>query len=542
MPSCFVIMPYGGDEEAKRNHYLGVYQGILLRAAIEAGFKPEEVKRSDIHGTLGNIPKEIVQDLVTADIVIADLSEGNANVFWELGVRHVLRKGGTVSVINANDRIPFDLAAYRVVKYDTSNFLRVQEVVTEIAKQIKARLANSDTSDNPVHDNFPQLPRSYLFSEDDRTKDLEERVKRLSEENDGLKKRVRELDPTDAYGRGASDILGILAAADQQHRSTSENKIIQLAGAVQQGKKGETLFIERLRNLLQNPFITASEFLQIRQLCRQMSLSAYEQAVMKIAYDRFPADSSIFKALIATYNDAPTHDEKMKGLRLIERHLDIERDDSNDVVRLRRVAQASISNVGMLFNFYMGMAEWGWIITIADQLAEKARPDELAFLLRNKANALAKSLKYEEALDAYERSIEIKADDQTMAWYADFLDDLGRYEDSYSWWEKSYLADKNDFNRFVQLANHIILRGVVKNDDCGYTRDVPHEERLKYAMPLYIYALRRNPQLTQRVISALVNAKAVEEATDISQGMIPQGEYNTSALNCLLALAGFQPA
>src|SRR5215207_2752710 len=101
-PLCFVIMPYGGKDEQRRKHYLGVYQGIIQPAATEVGLEP---KRSDIAGQPGNITRDIVEDLATAEVVIADLSEGNPNVLFELGIRHVLRKSGTIHIVNRDEHI-----------------------------------------------------------------------------------------------------------------------------------------------------------------------------------------------------------------------------------------------------------------------------------------------------------------------------------------------------------------------------------------------------------------------------------------------------
>ena len=88
--TCFVIMPFGKDKD-KQSFYTSVYESIIFPAASKCHY---EVNRVDTKpSNVGNITKNIIHDLVYSDIVIADLSEGNANVFYELGIRHAIRSG-----------------------------------------------------------------------------------------------------------------------------------------------------------------------------------------------------------------------------------------------------------------------------------------------------------------------------------------------------------------------------------------------------------------------------------------------------------------
>ena len=74
---AFVIMPYGGSDPDRRKHYEGGYWSIIVPAAQKAGL---ECKRSDIAGEPGNVTSDIISELADASVVIADLSEGNANI------------------------------------------------------------------------------------------------------------------------------------------------------------------------------------------------------------------------------------------------------------------------------------------------------------------------------------------------------------------------------------------------------------------------------------------------------------------------------
>src|SRR3954464_15631493 len=69
----------------------------------------------------GNIRADMFQLLLTADIVVADISIHNPNVFYELGVRHALRNRGAVLLRAPLSEFPFDLAANRYLAYDPAN-------------------------------------------------------------------------------------------------------------------------------------------------------------------------------------------------------------------------------------------------------------------------------------------------------------------------------------------------------------------------------------------------------------------------------------
>ena len=65
----------------------------------------------------GIILQDIINGLVDSDVVIAEISPTNANVFYELGYAHALRKP-TVLLARRGGTLPFDVSAYRVIFYD----------------------------------------------------------------------------------------------------------------------------------------------------------------------------------------------------------------------------------------------------------------------------------------------------------------------------------------------------------------------------------------------------------------------------------------
>src|SRR6202008_1520440 len=106
----------------------------------------------------GNIRLDMFQRLLTADLVIADISIQNANVYYELGVRHALR-GKHTFMIRARgadlktDEVPFDLKTDRYLTYDGLNPAAGIDDLYEGLKQT----INAEAADSPIFQMLPDL-------------------------------------------------------------------------------------------------------------------------------------------------------------------------------------------------------------------------------------------------------------------------------------------------------------------------------------------------------------------------------------------------
>jgi hypothetical protein len=131
-------------------------------AAVQAKLIEPAMTACDIQGgttepflQAGNIRADMFQQLLVADIVIADISIHNANVFYELGIRHALRPRRTFllrakSHKNAaergpEDEVPFDLRTDRYLEYDPDQ----PENTVEILKSGLLQTLASDRVDSP---------------------------------------------------------------------------------------------------------------------------------------------------------------------------------------------------------------------------------------------------------------------------------------------------------------------------------------------------------------------------------------------------------
>lgn len=155
--SCFYVSPIGDDGSPERLH-ADLFLGSLIEPALEP-FKLEVV-RADKIDKPGFITKQVIDYLVRSRLVIADLSFHNPNVFYELAIRHAIRKP-IVQIIRRGDRIPFDVNQSRTVIIDNTSIYTLVPMIdayrSEIANQVRRALENPDDTDTPLSIFYPNF-------------------------------------------------------------------------------------------------------------------------------------------------------------------------------------------------------------------------------------------------------------------------------------------------------------------------------------------------------------------------------------------------
>jgi hypothetical protein len=141
----FVIMPFSGTGKHTEEDWTEIYENIFKPAIEDCNFTCDRA----IPKT-GSLISSIIERLKTSKIVLADITERNANVFYELGVRHSLSKRTIIVCQNSQD-IPSDLRGYWYLPYG----IRPSEVTkfkSDIKRIILEIEKNPDKSDSPVSD------------------------------------------------------------------------------------------------------------------------------------------------------------------------------------------------------------------------------------------------------------------------------------------------------------------------------------------------------------------------------------------------------
>jgi hypothetical protein len=167
MATCFVIMGFGEKTDFQSNpqrvlNLNRTYEDIIKPAVTEAGLtciRADEI----IHSTV--IDKPMYDNLLSADLVVADLSTSNANAIYELGIRHALRQQRTIVMAENNFSFPFDLNHLSILKYEHlgkdigyGEVMRVRRILKD---KINA-VMTSPEADSPVFLFIPTLRAASL--------------------------------------------------------------------------------------------------------------------------------------------------------------------------------------------------------------------------------------------------------------------------------------------------------------------------------------------------------------------------------------------
>jgi hypothetical protein len=182
---CFMIGPIGavGSPERKRSDQ--VLKHIFTPAAQLCGY--EVPVRADHISDPGTITRQIVERLLEDPLVLADLTGHNANVFYELAIRHAVFKP-VVQIIKTGESIPFDVAVMRTVQVDLTDPDSVEAARDEVARQIRAVEADPSHVDTPLATAIDVLG-ARKGGRSDQAKILEE-LGRLTEAVSGLPREV----------------------------------------------------------------------------------------------------------------------------------------------------------------------------------------------------------------------------------------------------------------------------------------------------------------------------------------------------------------
>lgn len=116
-PHAFVAMPFGvkKDSQGAEIDFNRVYAELIKPALEAVGL---DVFRADEEERAGDIRTDMFQELLIADLVVADLTLDNPNVWYELGVRHALRARGVVLICDGRVTTAFDLYTDRKLRYN----------------------------------------------------------------------------------------------------------------------------------------------------------------------------------------------------------------------------------------------------------------------------------------------------------------------------------------------------------------------------------------------------------------------------------------
>jgi hypothetical protein len=228
--TCFVAMPIGSGENFQiyKNRY-----ERMIKPAVEFDEKGNRTDfrcvRSDFISKPGSITREILEQLYYSDLVIADLSDLNHNVFYELGVRHGL-KNKTILLAHKGTELPFDLKDYRVIWYE-DRIGGDDVTIPEIRQFIKTILQTPTIIDSPVFNAIPELEKQFSGESAFEREELLSLRKEMQEANAKiaiLEETNRNL--SDTFGRLSDPIKDIISKLEDKERDSAQKEVAEAVG------------------------------------------------------------------------------------------------------------------------------------------------------------------------------------------------------------------------------------------------------------------------------------------------------------------------
>lgn len=223
-PLLFAAMPFGERAEPGGSRVVDfdlVFETCIRPAAADAGV---ELIRADEELVGGIIHGPMFERLLLAEVVIADLTFANPNVFYELGVRHAARPHATILIYANIAQLPFDVGLIRAIPYEldpAGTLLSPDKLRLALAERIE-HASTGPAVDSPLFDLVEGYPGITLAHES--TKTFRERAVWISE----LTLRANELARSDADRQSVRSGLAAVEAEAAGLKGAEEQLLVMI--------------------------------------------------------------------------------------------------------------------------------------------------------------------------------------------------------------------------------------------------------------------------------------------------------------------------
>lgn len=219
---CFVIIGY----DTKFDHNTGknidfekTYRTIVKPVFDELGivcFRAKDIEHS------GVIDVPMYDSILKADYVLADLTALNANVMYELGIRHAVKKNTTILISDNQLKIPFDVNHILVDQFEHLGIAIDHEEVLRFRALLKSKILAIEKApkiDSPLYTLFPMLNTPY-FSEKE-IADIKESIE-SEEKNESISELVSKAE----IAKNTKDFIKAIELLTKAKKQTADNEFI----------------------------------------------------------------------------------------------------------------------------------------------------------------------------------------------------------------------------------------------------------------------------------------------------------------------------
>ena len=178
---CFVVGPIGVRNSEERIHADNLFHDVIVPALRPLGFEQSAIIRADHLENPGSINEQVINLILDADLVVADLSFHNPNAFYELGIADTSGKV-VLSFCREGDGIPFDRLQDRTIVADIGIWQEKDRAREQLQRFAEKALEPNFKVSNPVTHarGFASL-RTSADPKDKLIADMERRIEALEQ-------------------------------------------------------------------------------------------------------------------------------------------------------------------------------------------------------------------------------------------------------------------------------------------------------------------------------------------------------------------------
>lgn len=276
--TCFIISTIGEEGSNERKSADEKYDLVFLPILKELGY---EVTRADKIGTPGSISYDIVNHIISSNLVIADVSDVNPNVFYELAIRNAVNKP-VIVIRSPTQRLPFDIIDKRAISLDMKD-ARLWTKGKDILKQqiVEAEKDPKLASKSILSDFSFQIDADKKISPDT---EMNLQLKDMKAEMRRLNKQISQIKNTGLYDSD-SNIDDII---DDFRNSTAHQEVSRLQ-----------LFIDVLRSLEGDRKMPVEEKIFVKELIKT---SKFTEEEARNFIRRMLREATIYESKPGYYN------------------------------------------------------------------------------------------------------------------------------------------------------------------------------------------------------------------------------------------------
>ncbi len=493
---CFVIMPYG-KTEAEQKEFTRFYKLIIKSAVDECGIT---CARSDIEGKGGHIMSNVIESLAEDDLVIADLSGLNWNVAYELGIRHVLHKKGTILMCNDETPLPFDIQSLNIFIYQKNWLDRMEDICDDLRDVIQNRLNGITKNDSPVHEKYSFLPEnvihSYSSTADNELLEAKEKIAKLESHLSDVYAKVESMGLSLDDSESEKEIDYVKQFLNDYNNSiyNSDAAVAKLRELMDNDDK--IGFIEFLGKVLTVGYLDEIDCRNIYILCKKLDTPAINRTYLEAVTKFYPDNDELIGLLADEYSK--NYHTGDKAIQMVNGIIGVIRKDGS--YQLSKTAQVSERKLASFFNVYLHLKKHSELLEIGRLICQKYSTHKkiLTITYRNMLSAAVKLELYQDAAGYKEKLLEIapKSDSTHYVCYQ-YETAVENYPGAFEEIEKCIACDPKDDDYYYIMAGFIC--------DYFYARDPATEEFIsisesdadEYALPFIICALELEPNINR---------------------------------------------